>query len=333
MHLPAINSSLTQPLRLFLTTLTAAIWVSATTAHAAADVDARGAFSCDFQSSGETPLGQIPPMIERDRMYMADRPGMLRKDIPLSFDSASSNVFAGGRYLFKKYDQAQDYKLWVQSKFILDGVLFLQRPYFINPDCHAWKTIGARDFGDMNTQHVVMRTERFGGASTNVPQVLQSRWPQLASLASAHGLSSVYLWYSPQEQLVSVVSFAGRVGPKITDAPDFASLAALGTGPGVGQQVFGDQGWPMGMDRTQWVLTIWLPFILGDQGLPSVWPNSPVFPQPYAGDGVCEVSRGENSQNSSGDCLPTCWNGVADPGETTANCPGDVRLFPKEDDQ
>jgi len=65
----------------------------------------------------------------------------------------------------------------------------------------------------------------------------------------------------------------------------------------------------------------------------SVWANSPVFPQPYAGGGVCEVSRGENSQNSSGDCLPTCWNGVADPGETPANCPGDVRLFPKEDDQ
>jgi hypothetical protein len=39
----------------------------------------------------------------------------VRKDIPLSFDSARSNLFAGGRYLFKHYDQAQDYKLWVQS--------------------------------------------------------------------------------------------------------------------------------------------------------------------------------------------------------------------------
>jgi len=51
-------------------------------------------------------------------MYMADRPGMLRKDIPISFDPASSNLFAGGRYLFKQYDLAQDYQHWVESKFI-----------------------------------------------------------------------------------------------------------------------------------------------------------------------------------------------------------------------
>jgi hypothetical protein len=333
MQIAAITQRLRRHLRLVLTTLTAVISVSATPVHAASDIDARGAFSCDFQISGNTPPDQIPPAIERDRMYMAARPGMLRKDIPLSFDSASSNVFSGGRYLFKQYDQAQDYKLWVQSKFILDGVLFLQRPYFINPECHAWKTVGARDFGDMNTQHVVTRTERFRGSSANVPHVLQSRWPQLASLASAHGLSSVYLWYSPEEHMVSVVSFAGRVGPKTTDSPDFASLGALAAGPGVGQQVFGDQGWLMGLDRTQWVFTIWLPFVLGDQGLPSVWPNSPVFSQPYSGDGVCEVSRGENSQNSGGDCLPTCWNGVQNAGENSVNCPGDVRLFPGEGDE
>ena len=85
------------------------------------------------------------------------------------------------------------------------------------------------------------------------------------------------------------------------------------------------------MDRTQWVLSIWFRFVVGDHGEPSQWPNLPVFPQPYAGDGVCEVSRGENAQNSSRDCLPTCWNGIQDPGETSANCPGDVRPFPKGD--
>ena len=255
---------------------------------------------------------------------------MVRKDIPINFDSASPDPFSGGRYLYAEYDEAQAYWQWMQSKYILDGILFLQRPYLINPDCHVWKTIGARDFADITTQHIVMRTERFSLTGTNRQSFLQSHWPQLASLASARGLSSVYLWYSPAEQLVSVVSFAGRIGPKITAAPDFASLAALAAGAGVGQEVFGDQGWPLAMDRTQWVFTMWFPFVLGDLGLPSPWPNSPVFPQPYAGDGVCEVSRGENAQNSSGDCLPTCWNGVQNPGETSANCPGDVRLFPGE---
>jgi len=31
--------------------------------------------------------------------------------------------------------------------------------------------------------------------------------------------------------------------------------------------------------------------------------------------------------------LDAFGHGVQDPGETSANCPGDVRLFPKEDDQ
>ena len=47
----------------------------------------------------------------------------------------------------------------------------------------------------------------------------------------------------------------------------------------------------------------------------------------FTGDGVCEVSRGEASANSS-DCLLTCGNGVADPGENLHELPGDVRLFP-----
>jgi len=82
-------------------------WASATTVHAASDIDARGAFSCDFQLSSNVPQPQIPPAIEHDKMYMADRPGMLRKDIPFSFDSASSNLFSGGRYLFKSMTRSR----------------------------------------------------------------------------------------------------------------------------------------------------------------------------------------------------------------------------------
>src|ERR1051326_7022722 len=81
-----------------------AMWVPATAVQAATDVDARGAFSCDFQILGDTPLGLIPPQIERDRMYMSARPGMMRKDIPINFDSAGPNLNAGGRYLFKEFD-------------------------------------------------------------------------------------------------------------------------------------------------------------------------------------------------------------------------------------
>jgi hypothetical protein len=319
--------------RLLATALACASLVLGSPAYAAQDIPAGGAFSCDFQVRGDTPLNSIPPMLERDRMYMADRPGMLRKDVPLSFnpDPASPNLFGGGRYLFDSFEHAQDYQDFVEEQFVLDGVQFLKRPYFISPDCHAWVSIGARDFSDIHTSHVVVRTERYTVRSQHLSGFLRSRWPRLAAAAEARGLSSVYLWYDRQQRLVSVVSFANRVGPQNPLAPDFASLGALAAPVGVGQHVFGDQAWPVAMDRTQWVLSIWFPFVLGDHGEPSQWPNSPVFPQPYAGDGVCEVSRGENAQNSPGDCLPTCWNGIQDPGETSANCPGDVRLFPKDD--
>ena len=97
-----------------------------------------------------------------------------------------------------------------------------------------------RGFSDMNTRRVVMRTEPFDTACAGVSQILRSRWPSSPSLASAHSLSSVYLWYSPREHPVSVNSYAGRIGPKITDSSDLASLGALAAGQGAGQQLFGD---------------------------------------------------------------------------------------------
>jgi len=38
---------------------------------------ARGAFTCDFALPGDFPQAQLGPALERDRMYMAARPGML----------------------------------------------------------------------------------------------------------------------------------------------------------------------------------------------------------------------------------------------------------------
>jgi hypothetical protein len=318
--------------KLIVTTLTAAALVASSPAFAATDPQQLGGFSCDFVVSGDLPVAQLPPVIERDRMYMASRPGMLGKDIPIGIDPNSPdptkpNFLSGGRYLFATPQDAANYKQFVEQQFVLDGIPFLQRPYFSNPDCHAWITVGAADFAQVPAERVVVRTERFYTAPGNQLPLLVSKWPQLSAAAAARGLTTVYLWYNPLERLVSVVTFDGRVGTPDPTSPDFASLLALQNAPGLGQTVFGAQGWVVQIDRTQWVLTHWFPFVLGDQGKPSYWPQQ-FLPHPYPGDGVCEVSQGENAQNSGGDCLPTCWNGIADPGETSLNCPGDVRLFP-----
>src|SRR5215213_5041870 len=178
------------------------------------NIKARGAFTCDFGLPGNLPLDQVAPLIERDRMYMAERPGMQRKQIPLAVDFTTGNLLTGGRYLFDTKQDAVNYKAWVENDFVLDGVHFFDRPYFLSPACYAWGVIGAHNFKDL-TQQVAVRTERW-----SVPQ--QSQKAMLAA-AEASGLTGVWLLYSKEEQLAQLVYFAERIV-----SPDpFASLGTL----------------------------------------------------------------------------------------------------------
>ena len=98
-------------------TFAAVLGLSLLTATGAAagvpsDTQPGGAFTCDFGLSSDPsllPPDQIAPSIERDRMYMSARPGMLHKHIPISFD-ANHNVFSGGRYLFDTAEHARKYR-------------------------------------------------------------------------------------------------------------------------------------------------------------------------------------------------------------------------------
>lgn len=288
-------------------------------------IQAGGSFSCDFSLPGEVPLNQVPPLIERDRMYMAERPGMHHKHLPLAFDNATGNLFSGGRYLFDTKLQAEEYKEWVENDFILDGTVFLERPIFIQPECHAWKVIGAHELAPVQTSQVILRTER-GTVDVNLNEKKLIRlWPSIRNEATLRGLSAIWLLHNAQERLVQIVYFADRIVPPDPMVPDFASLAALEQAPPLGPMVVAS-GWTPTFDRTQWVLTIWFPFVAGDHGEPSLWPHSPPFPQPYCGDTVCEVSRGETSAACPGDCPQGCGNTTCEAGEDTQNCPGDCRL-------
>src|SRR5215213_1238838 len=289
------------------------------------NISAKGCFTCDFSLPADFPLGQVAPVIERDRMYMAERRGMQRKQIPMGFDNQTGNLFSGGRYLFDTQSDAVRYKEWVENDFILDGTLFLDRPYFLNPDCHAWRVIGAHNFQDL-TKQVVMRTERWSVPAANQKQALKQKWSQLLANAQQRGLTGVWLTYNKEEQLAQIVYFADRIVPQDPFVPDFASLGALASAPPLGSIFDNQPGWAKTFDRSQWVLTVWFPFVLGDHGQPSLWPNSPPLPEAYPGDGVCEVSRGESQANAPTDCGALCGNGVCDAGEDTLSCPGDCRL-------
>lgn len=284
-------------------------------------IKSKGAFTADFGLPGSLPLNLVAPLIERDRMYMAARPGMVNKYLPLRFDSATGDLLSGGRYLFDSEHAARAYLNWVENDFILDGTHFFDRPIFINPDYHAWEVIAGYNFDDIDTR-IIVRTERWSVPNHNLTNTLKNKWDDILAESARRGFTSVWLLYSRREQLAQLVYFTDRVAPADPNVPDFASLAALETATPLGHH-FDAFGWTKTFDRTQWVLTIWFPFVNGDQGQPSLWPHSPPFPAPYCGDGVCEVSRGESNATCPGDCPPTAGNGVCEPGENSMNCPGD----------
>jgi hypothetical protein len=158
----------------------------------------------------------------------------------------------------------------------------------------------------------------------NQRQLLKDRWPAIRAAAAARGLTSVWLLYNKQEQLVTLVYFANRVVPKNPAAPDFASLFALQEAPPLGDLLY-DLGYPKQFDRTHWSWTIWFPFLRGDRGEASLWPHSPPLPEPFVGDGVCEPSRGETHATAADDCGPTCGDGICQAGESVLACPSDCR--------
>ncbi|MGH9458123.1 MAG: hypothetical protein ACRD2J_10860 [Thermoanaerobaculia bacterium] len=286
------------------------------------NIGAGGAFTCDFGLPPTMDFGAVPGILERDRMYMSARPGFMRKLIPLRIEFSTGELASGGRYLFATREDADAYKSWVETEFVLDGALFFSRPYFLAPECHAWSVIGTQDFTPLDAPHSVIRTERWEVPFANQRKLLADRWPSLVSEARARGLAGVWLLYNKQEQLVSLVYMNEPALPD-PNVPDFAALAAMELAPPLGA-LFADQGWARAFDKSHWTLTTWFPFASGDRGEPSLWPNSPPFPQPYPGDGVCEPSRGENGNTAPMDCPSSCGDGLAQPGETNANCPGDV---------
>jgi hypothetical protein len=295
-----------------------------TASAALQDAEPRGAFTCDIALPGDLPAATVPTLTERDRMYMAARPGMVNKHLPIRLPEAEGGDFySGGRYLFDTEANARAYKAFVvDGGFVLDGVPFLKRPYFKGPECFAWSVIGARDFGGDAT-HALVRTERWRLPEGDARPALQAGWDALQREAQARGLTGVWLLHDAEAKLVSVVAYARR-----SDAPgppDFASLRSLEKAPALGEAL-GLSGASKTFDRAHFVLSIWYPFAPGDHGRPSLWPNSPPLPRPTEGDGLCIPSRGESHANSPADCPRSCGNAVADPGEDTRNCPGDARL-------
>ncbi len=284
-----------------------------------------GAFTCDFGIGPGALTQDLAAVIERDRIYMARRPGMVDKHLPLVVDAKTQSVRSGGRYLFDTYAHAQDYFNWVVNDFVLDGTHFLQRPYFQDPDCRPWVTVGARDFSPVNANRVAMRTERWQLPMDQGLAALQGGWPSVRAEAQRRGLAAVWMLFDPTTNVAEIVSYAERALP--LPGTDVVAFVKLLLAPTMDAIVAG-AGWVKSMDLTEFVLTIWFPnTATGDGGRASLWPNSPLLPQPSAVDGVCEPSRGETRSSAPLDCSAQCGDGAQQAAENNKRCPSDVAAF------
>jgi hypothetical protein len=280
-----------------------------------------GAVSCDFELPAQLDPTSIGPIIERDRMYMAERPGMRIKHLPFSVNTGNLQVQTGGRYLFDTAAQARDYLGWLGTGFLLDGFIFLQRPFFLGVRCTAWQVVGAAQWEPPAGNHYFMRTERLQAPAGVAPGALARHWARIAAQARRRGLSAVRLNHEADA--------AGGARVELLQIADrsLGDLLSLTVAPSLAAPLVAE-GWRRESDRTQLVLSIWFPFMPGDQGAPALWPNSPPLPGPSCGDGLCEVSRGEDDVSCAGDCPVGCGDAVCQPatGENTQRCPGDCRL-------
>jgi hypothetical protein len=240
-------------------------------------IHAQGALTVDFTLAGNLPLDQVVPVIERDRMHMATRPGFRQKHLPIRLDPKSGNVLSGGRYLFDTVELAEQYKSWAENDFILDGVKFFERPGFFDPVCYVWRVVGAQDWAD-SASHTLIRSERWRLAPGHEHD-LEQAWPRICKEAEPGGMASVRLLHNQAEQLAGLVSVARRLTPIDLRYPDDASLRALETSPSLGV-IFEEPKWVKVFDRTSLVLTIWFPIVEGKPDFPALWPNSPPMPAP-----------------------------------------------------
>lgn len=240
---------------------------------------ARAVFSDAFQFPGTELNPQAPEYIERDRVIMAARPGMVRKLLPIRQDA--SGVYCGGCYLFDTLENAQAYGDWVAQDFVLDGTLFLDRPEFLEPTSQLWLIAGMEDFASVEDSQNLMRFERWHlNGAVDVDEISTTWWPKIRAASKAAGMSSTWLLvgtdkFHPQLGIVTVA----HGDPAEAALPDSASLQALESEPSLAGELAEELHGTKVFDRTSWIYMIWHPIAEGDNSPHTAqWPVSPPLP-------------------------------------------------------
>jgi hypothetical protein len=244
-------------------------------------IDAKGAFTSEIDLPPTIKPGSLNTVAEVDRPHLVDQPGMRHKYLPLRHDPATGAISTGGRYLFRSYEDATNYRDFLEAKvFPSEQTTFWKRPFFINTVRFAWRVTSANDLAPI-TRHDLTRFERYSVPNAKFEACLPELFPAFLEAARRLDLGHVSLMFQPEHYLVGVLTAAAREGRQ---APSFEAVRlsadALALRGSVSEARLVELGARKIFDRISLNMAIWLPLSEQAGGAPAIWPNSPPIPAP-----------------------------------------------------
>lgn len=229
-------------------------------------IDAKGAFTSESDLPLGIKAGELNTRAEVDRPHLVDQPGMRHQYLPLHHDPATGARSSGGSYLFRRYEDATQYRDFLEAK-VLPGeqTTFWKRPHFSNAVRFAWRVAGAHDLEPITT-HDLIRFERYRVPNARFEAHLPELFPALLEAARLLDLAHVSLMFQPEHHLVGVITTAERESHHGTVLPLLSSVSEAHLTELGARKIF---------DRTGLNLAIWLPLSEQAGGAPAIWPNSP----------------------------------------------------------
>jgi hypothetical protein len=227
---------------------------------------------------GEEALGpQLVEEIEYGRPGFSIRPGLIRKLLPVSVDLITGGISSGGSYLFDSFESARRHLDWTRTDYRINGLLFAEQPWVANMRGFLGKVIGAHDFKPVATSHASQRIQVWRVEKGDVEALASKAWPKVVQRAREADFASIWLGADPSTRTVGLVSVVSRSPNE--PGRDYDALRTLDQARVVTEALPGLETERVIVDKSMWVITIWLPPIDGkvSEGL---WPNSPPLPGP-----------------------------------------------------
>jgi hypothetical protein len=246
------------------------------------EINYEAAFTSDILLDKGIDLQAMIDGQEIHRRDMDIRPGMYIKYVPGRFDSISGQFYCGGRYLFDTWENVVDYDHWTTNVFEIGNEKFWSWSAFKHVDRWNWHVIGAYNFTLPDT-HAVGRFQRWTYTGENAERLLKEAYPTLKEAANIQGAGAIWVLHQPEHRMIGIHVLMDKVtGPDILAAAH-ASVSRLEQQPSFEPFLPSHLHVILTFDKTNLILSQWLPVSRLAGGAHSSAPNAPPFPAPTAG--------------------------------------------------